>query len=322
MNFDQMLYVMELADSDVLARVDSSTLIIAAGFDDRAYELCKRYDESGVRIDTLVVFVFDEDIIAASEDESYFAYRQRGVGKVIEIRCSLKDPTSSLDGLLNNQDILSGGHLSIDITCFNRPYIFYLLKLLRLRFNILRLEAFYTEPETYLFENGLLNAYHSMSGPLSILEVPGFSGRDSRGEKRLLVILLGFDGDLSREIGEDVSPSITWLVNGFPAYSPKFKDISLIGNDKLMRNDGVEIVYSRASNPFQTYNLLEQAAHRFAPAFLNVAPLGAKPMALGACLFALSHPDTRVVYPFPEKYAGLTSSGVWNCWHYFLPLGE
>jgi len=86
-----------------------------------------------------------------------------------------------------------------------------------------KLSVFYTEPKSYLFPKGLFNAFHTSSGPLSILEIPGYSGQEKRGAKRKLVILLGFDGDLSKEINEDVSPHDTVVVNGFPSYTPKIQ---------------------------------------------------------------------------------------------------
>jgi hypothetical protein len=54
--------------------------------------------------------------------------------------------------------------------------------------------------------------------------------------------------------------------------------------------------------------------------FINIAPLGTKPMALGACLFALHNPEVRVVYPVPEHYEDKYSDECWNSWTYKLPL--
>ena len=54
--------------------------------------------------------------------------------------------------------------------------------------------------------------------------------------------------------------------------------------------------------------------------FINIAPLGTKPMALGACLFALHNPDVRIVYPLPENYENKYSDKSWNSWIYDLPL--
>ena len=136
-----------------------------------------------------------------------------------------------------------------------------------------------------------------------------------------MIILLGFDGDLSKEINEDVSPNDTIVVNGFPSYTPKFKDISLIANEKLVSDRNINIAYARANNPFEIYNLLHSIKeNEGSNTFINVAPLGTKPMALGACLFALHNPDVRIVYPLPESYENKYSDRSWNSWIYDLPL--
>ena len=54
--------------------------------------------------------------------------------------------------------------------------------------------------------------------------------------------------------------------------------------------------------------------------YLNIAPLGTKPMALGACLFAIHNPEVRVIYPIPDKYENLTTEECWDSWVYGIPL--
>ncbi len=96
---------------------------------------------------------------------------------------------------------------------------------------------------------------------------------------------MGFDSDLSKEINVDVSPTETVVINGFPSYSSKFKDISLVTNERLVGDSNIKIKYARANNPFEVYNLLENIKSEDKDnTFMKFAPLGTKPMALGACL--------------------------------------
>lgn len=163
-------------------------------------------------------------------------------------------------------------------------------------------------------------ALRSSEGPLQIIEIPGYTGMSTRQGKRILIILLGFDGDLSREISEEIAPEETVIVNGFPGYEPKFKDISLISNEKLIGNPRNILNYSRANNPFETYNLLDALKNHYKDAFINIAPLGTKPMALGACLFAIHNPDVRIVYPMPYNYRKITTDNCSASWIYNIPL--
>jgi hypothetical protein len=83
----------------------------------------------------------------------------------------------------------------------------------------------------------------------------------------------------------------------------------------------VKIRYTKANNPFDTYNLLQSIKEQAETnTFINIAPLGPKPMALGACLFALHNPDVRIIYPLPENYEKKYSDDCWNSWVYNFPL--
>lgn len=293
-------------------------LILASGSDNRAYEVLKYCDT--VAISKVIIINFSERLFGLKESDNLYIYKKYSYKNLQEISCEIKNPSSCLDEIIKTT-FCKTLNIGIDISCLTKPYFFFIIKLLKERFGIEKLSIFYTEPKSYLFNNGLFNAFHTSSGPLSILEIPGYSGQEIRGAKRKLIILLGFDGDLSKEINEDVSPHDTIVVNGFPSYTQKFKDISLIANEKLVSDHNISVSYARANNPFDTYNLLQFIKNREKDnTFINVAPLGKKPMALGACLFALHYPDVRIIYPLPETYENKYSDMSWNSWSYNLPL--
>lgn len=318
----KLIYRMELMLGDTIIKEPFDILILAGGSDFRAYEILRKMRSENFSVKKILLFNFNERIQGVDEADPYFEYQPIGFENITPIFCSIKDPTSCLDSIIPLEcELLSAKKIAIDISCFTKPYFFYLIKLLKERFSTVdSLIVFYTEPQSYLFPRGIFTSYHSSTGPLTILEIPGFSGYEKRGEKRVLVILLGFDGDLSKEISEDISPIETMVVNGFPSYSPKFKDISLVANEKLTSDKSVKIIFSRANNPFDVFNLLENIKKQNKNIFINIAPLGTKPMALGACLFALTYPEVRVVYPLPETYEKVTTNDCWNSWRYLIPF--
>lgn len=295
-------------------------LLLATGSDSRAYEILRKFkDFSRTKV---IFFNFFERVRDLRSDDQLFDYKTFPLNEPQVINCEIRNPSSCLEEILKN-NFRNENLIGIDISCFTKPYFYFIFKLLRERFHIEDIIAFYTEPKSYLFHRGLFTDFHTSSGPLSILEIPGYSGQEIRGTKRKLVILLGFDGDLSKEINEDVSPNNTLVVNGFPAYTSKFKDISLMTNEKLVGDRNISISYAKANNPFDTYNLLHSLKDTDKDSvFLNIAPLGTKPMALGACLFALHNPDVRIIYPLPETYEKKYSDKCWNTWLYKLPLIE
>jgi hypothetical protein len=315
-----LVYKMELVTESAPSIAELDYFILSSGSDSRAYEVLSKamsQVDSKLRV---ILLHFKERLEGKKPSDDLFKYKDFKITDLQEIFCEIKNPSSSLEDFKKN-DFNDSIKIGVDISCFTKPYFYYLIKLLKERFKVSRITIYYTEPKSYLFPKGLFNTFHTSTGPLSIVEIPGYSGQEARDSKRKLIILLGFDGDLSKEINEDVSPNETVVVNGFPSYTPKFKDISLIANEKLVSDHNIEVQYARANNPFEVYNLLESIKNKDSGAtFINIAPLGTKPMALGACLFALHNPEVRIVYPLPEKYEDKYSDACWNSWMYELPL--
>lgn len=312
------VYKMHLV-SDATKNIENfDFFILSSGSDNRAYEILTKFESVSKK--KVIIINYKERLEGLPESDPLFVFRKRTYNDIQEIFCEIKNPSSCLEDVRIN-NFTKTSKIGLDISVLTKPYIYFLIKLLRERFSVENISVFYTEPKSYLFPQGLFNTFHTSSGPLSILEMPGYSGQETRGSKRKLIILLGFDGDLSKEINEDVSPNDTVVVNGFPSYTPKFKDISLIANEKLVSDHNIKIKYARANNPFEVYNLLQKIKDDEKDNyFINVAPLGTKPMALGACLFALHNPEVRIVYPLPEFYENKYSDKSWNSWIYNLPL--
>jgi hypothetical protein len=300
---------------------DLDYFIFCSSSDGRAYEILSKINFSKAKKPSAIILHFKEKITEKKSSDHLFFYKKLKIKKLNEITCEIKNPSSSLSEL-EKISFSNSKKIGIDISCLTKPYFYFLIRLFKSRFNIPEITVFYTEPQSYNFPDGLFSAFHSSSGPLSAIEIDGYVGNpEVRDAKRKLIILLGFDGDLSNEISEVVSPKETVVVNGFPAYSPKFKDISLVTNERLASNINIDIKYARANNPFDTYNLLDSIKrNEKKETSISIAPLGTKPMALGACLFALHNPDVRIMYPMPERYEDEYSLNTWNSWLYHLPL--
>ena len=293
---------------------------VACGSDFRAYQVLRKSRDYGISINKIFAFDFKQRNEGLDPEgiKAYESYDILGIN-MDRVSCSISDPSACVKTLVDiDPGLVNSNNIAIDISCFTKPYFFCLLKYLKEKTNIDSITIFYTEPLSYIFAEGTYRSYHSTSGSLSVVEIPGFPGNDTRTTKKILVVLLGFDGELALSIENEVAPDDIVIITGFPAYSPKFKDISLINNEKLLGSKLVN--YTRANNPFETFNLLERLYIQEAAAFFNVAPIGTKPMALGACLFALAHPAVRIIYPFPDKYTNETTRECWNSWSYEIPF--
>lgn len=219
-------------------------------------------------------------------------------------------------------------NIIIDISVMIKPYIFILLKYL---FDIKKLGVLYllyTEPNVYHEpKSKLLQKENSFftKGTVKIGEIPGYSGWKDLKKKDTLIILLGFEGNRAIEITNAIEPEITIPVNGFPAYRPEFKDISIISNEELLREPSTfrNLRYAPANDPIGTKSVLESIHIKYSNNYnLTLAPIGTKPMSLGSCLFALQHPECRIVYPYPTEYNLKVSEGFGNTWIYMIFSGE
>jgi hypothetical protein len=207
--------------------------------------------------------------------------------------------------------------IGIDISCIPTPQFFLILKWLE-KCNA-KVVIYYTEPQKYIMNDGIFKSYFSMKGPVSVEEIRGFSGATVNGDEvdRILLCMLGFDNDLLPTVIQDAGPGKIVAINGFPSFYPKFKDISMANNEKILSNSAfadklekskslTNFIYVEADNPFDSYNVLEELKSKYSKMCIDVVPLGTKPMALGVCMFAIENNDVRVLFPFPDEYADAT----------------
>ena len=148
-------------------------------------------------------------------------------------------------------------------------------------------------------------------------ELFGFSGV-SHETNNDLYLFMGFEGALALKVTEDTAYKELNLINNLPSFYQKYKDISIVNNYQLMQNQKSCMLYTPADNPFETYNLLENSIG--SDTYACIAPLSTKPVALGVCLFALSHEKVRVVYPISQKYNASNTVDTYKTYVYNISL--
>jgi hypothetical protein len=211
--------------------------------------------------------------------------------------------------------------ISIDISCMPIPFIAQILHFLYSYHGGKVLKIYYTEPSLYTLQN--LFDYTAFEGEIDLTTIKGFEGRTSQLDitKRVLFYLMGFElKTLYKRILQDVAPDKTAPINGFPAYFPKYKDISLINNDYNFHEENIEIVYAEANNPFEVYNTLATLGEKYKDCCVDIIPVGTKPMALGACLYALKKGVCRMIFPFPSEYKPKQNKGCGKLWEYSMEI--
>lgn len=236
MALNSIYQMSRLDDSPLATAVQYDCILLGGGSDARAYEVLRKAPKNGISFTKVLLFDFEErkNAIEQKVRDAYSRYIKLH-HDITLLPCSLKDPSGCLKAIISRGFTFSHkSRLAVDISAFTRPYFFSLLKYLQDHCGLLTVDVFYTEPMSYVIPKGLLQSYRASLGPLFVMEVPGFPGFTTGRKNNILVFTLGFDGDLSVFISEEVTPNTVVIVNGFPAYSPKFKDISLMNNERLL----------------------------------------------------------------------------------------
>lgn len=277
----------------------------------------ERMDGKQSRQDTLKAYLKDETVIHIYTSYQDAKNYNEILGEILEEMKDYKE-------------------IGMDITGFKNQFFFPLLKIFARNCCIKKLDVFYTEPSTYRFpkkkagidyfpnmkeDQRVLFNYSKAEGGIEIKSIPGFEGE--RGKKTVLVILLGFDGRVAVRIKEEYNAEKVLLINGFPSYLPKFRDISLLNNKELVSGSNKDEIFNTyADNPFEVYNVLERIRTKYEDYKLLIAPLGAKPLALGVCKFGLDFPQTAVLYVESLKYVEESTEDYGETWEYQIEFNK
>ena len=306
----------------------------ANGLEGRDTKVVKLFQEKEFRVRKWIVFDYAErkDSREKSEGDIYTYLQEENVTNVLT---SYNDPRNYSEILYDVvEEIKSAEHIGIDITGFKNQFFFPIIKFLRSNCCTHKIDVFYTEPATYKFpekkeskgyfpnvqedKKVLFNFSKAQEG-IQVKSIPGFEG--GRLKSTILVILLGFDGKVGVRIKEEYNAEKVLLINGFPAYLPKFRDISLMNNKELVSACSSDEIFSTyADNPFEVYNVLFRIKEKYKDYKLLIAPLGAKPLALGVCKFVLDNPQMAVLYVESLRYVEKSTEKFGETWEYRIDL--
>ncbi len=320
---NQQIYDMKLVpDNNEIDKRVYDYFILAPNIERRSREFLLKVKDLGIIHNTVVMDYanFHKEIDKDVEKTFYDDFQS--ISATIIHAADDRDAIRQLCKL----DIKADSVVAVDITGFSIPNIFRIMEVLKNGFGIKQLDVYYTEPKFYIYESGYFDAYHKIIKERKCMPILGYYN-SGENEKEILTIFLGFDGGLANQVyfklGEEGREILqTLVVNGFPSYTAKLKDVSLFNNEDLINKiERENVLCAAANNPFETYNLLCSVLEKFKGTLINICTIGSKPMALGACLFALDHMDeVKVTYPFFEKTAFDIEEEAGKIWRYTFSL--
>lgn len=300
-------------------KMNEDVFIYLKGAEDRSYTVFEKYIET---ISPNKIILLDSrsrnEMLTSGEMEKYDKIKEIAIEKGISEGKTISIENSNVGIYLVNEGLSNDLKVAVDISSMNfwelSDILYFLMKIIKVQ----RVDVFYTEPDLYHYENDNIAQYNYPNPSVSVKYHKNYySTRTATDE--ILVSMIGFQKDVNKLMKDSVEVSQYYSINGFPSFYPKAKDISQTNNaDYLAEIEPANRYSAEAINPFVTYNVLWDISKASGGAFMNICPLCSKPMALGACLYALRFPEnTRIVYPY-EVSVMTKSDGVGHTYCYSI----
>lgn len=298
-------------------------LILAAGFEDRAFEFISKTIFSSTASCILAKFNFDID----ENTDIYLKFKKQIESKFSEDRVFEIEINQSLPQQFEKQlkealpKILPfSGEAWIDISGFPTHAICSTLRLSRLQFPSKEQVIVYTSANDYLptkheyekLKKTLTDGVVDFLPPTMALEMSevlmleGFSGHRSKEGVSCLAVFAGYDVGRSSGVIESINPSILLLLYGAPGDSDiQWRlDLSRDLHNKFesTRKTATEIVSTL--NPQESIDILEEYyEYLFEDYDFTVSPVCSKMQAVGTYLFWEKYKEVQVVFPIPLGYS-------------------
>ena len=177
-----------------------------------------------------------------------------------------------------------------------------------------KLFIIYAEPAEYKVgkfseEGEYLDLSERIKG---IYPIPGFEVIGPSNGRIMFVPLLGFEGGrFAYVLSQIESPDVkTFPVIGVSGYRLEYPFVTFYGNRRpLLETDSWgNLKYAMAGSIVDAFYTLLALHEKHDGVFMKIAPLGTKPHAMAALLFACCYPrDTEIVYDNPVRAKKRTS---------------
>jgi len=206
-------------------------------------------------------------------------------------------------------EAFASGRILLETTTLRFTEILLFLQgMKRLRFP--NISMLYLEPEWYYRhrrDHVLDRRKFELSDEVDVFSgVPGSLMRLRQDQPTRTVFLVGYEGDRLEQALEQTSvkPSRCAVVFGVPAFRPGWEMDSFANNVNVIveRRIAANILFAAAQNPLSAYQSIEKVRRSCsAGERLLLVPIGTKPHAVGAALFACEHDDVGVIYDHPKR---------------------
>jgi hypothetical protein len=173
----------------------------------------------------------------------------------------------------------------------------------------LEINVIYVEPYSYKIEQFKSEGvFNDLSEKIDEIEpLPGFANIIPDTDDMKFVALLGFEGGRFTYLLERIQPPRDSIIPviGVPGFRFEYPFVALWGNRLPLEetNSWDNIRYITSNSLVDVFFLLEKILYQPSEnAKITLAPIGTKPHAIGAILFAIKHPKrVEIVYDNPKR---------------------
>lgn len=180
-------------------------------------------------------------------------------------------------------------------------------------------KCIYVEPESYTYNlSPKPDEFFDLSEKIQGLSsIPMFATLNAEPpEKSILVPLLGFEGVRFSHLIETIEPSEkdVFPVIGVPGFEIDYPFHTFECNATVLRlnKSWQRVEYVDAACPFSLFSRLVELQNRDQEKHLQIAPIGTKPHALGAVMYAIKHSNVSLLYDHPIENQERTR-GIGQC---------
>jgi hypothetical protein len=173
----------------------------------------------------------------------------------------------------------------------------------------LEMNVVYVEPYSYKIEQFKSEGvFNDLSEKIDEIEpLPGFANIIPDTDDMKFVALLGFEGGRFTYLLERIQPPRDSIIPviGVPGFRFEYPFVALWGNRLPLEetNSWDNIHYIASNSLVDVFFLLEKILYQVSKnAKITLAPIGTKPHAIGAILFAIKYPrQVEIVYDNPKR---------------------
>lgn len=171
------------------------------------------------------------------------------------------------------------------------------------------IRTIYAEPESYVIkEFSSEGVFHDLSEKIDGIDpLPGFASIVPEvNEDVVFVPLLGFEGGRLTHLLEEFQPpeDNIFPIIGVPGFRFEYPFVAYWGNRQSLKQTGSwrNIRYAAANSLVDVYELFSKIQKKYPGCRMKIAPIGTKPHAIGAMLYAIKESkSTELIYDNPKR---------------------